>query len=60
MSPREKLEEAASKTGWNARSKLMICLRYIEAQNDDDTFADFVDQAVDVETENDLVASGKI
>ena len=41
--------EAAAEAGWNRDSQLDVLLRYIENQQDDGTFEDFLRRQVDEE-----------
>lgn len=54
MSARAILEEAAERTGWNESSMLDIALAYIDNQDANDAFEDFVQRRAeeeDLETE---------
>lgn len=49
MSASSIMDNAASKTGWNADSQLAIALAYIDNQDSEDAFEDFVAEAVQEE-----------
>jgi len=36
------LDEIGEEQGWNDKSKLALCLEYIEGQQSNDTFKDFL------------------
>lgn len=45
------IEEALSATGWNSHSLANILTEYIKNQDSNEAFADFISQAVEIETE---------
>lgn len=47
------LDDIAEEMGWDCESELTLCLRYINNQNDNATFEDFLRQAADVEKQMD-------
>jgi len=49
MNAMQILEEAVDHTGWNENSMLHVICEYVDNQNNNDTFEDFVNRAVDEE-----------
>lgn len=49
MSAREILEEIAEEKGWTKKTMLDLCLEYIDNQDSDDAFQDFLETAAENE-----------
>ena len=43
------LNELVETTGWNEATQLMLCLEYIENQQSDDAFEDFLEKRAEDE-----------
>jgi len=50
MSAETILDEIGEEQGWNDSSKLSLCLQYIENQNSDSAFEDFLRTQAEEET----------
>lgn len=59
MKPEDMVAHFAARRGWNLDSQLTIVLRYIENQQDNDAFWDFLEQEAVME-EADAAAGTKI
>lgn len=51
MDPTLTLFTIAAEQGWDDNTMLILCLRYIEAQQANDAFADFLRQVAEEENE---------
>ncbi len=49
--PEDILDRFVAQQGWDIESQLALALRYIENQQDHDTFEDFLQQQADLEND---------